>query len=158
MPYEEAVVGPSVEVEIRQYALSRETFDFIRAVLAQSATGAGTPFAVPPASIRGNVSNITNPSRRALGQFFAAEVAVARALGPDALSAVSRGNEDFGLPGKSHRDTSRHEQLMARSDAKPRRILLWNSRRFPCRHFIGPRTTIQRSEVVIRNGTRYDAV
>jgi hypothetical protein len=77
MPYEDAVVGPSVEVEIRQYALSRETFDFIRAVLAQSATGAGTPFAVPPASIRGNVSNITNPSRRALGQFFAAEVAVA---------------------------------------------------------------------------------
>lgn len=85
VPNEDAVVGPDEEVEVRQYALTRETFDFIRAVLTRSGAGDGSPFAVPPASIRGNVSNVTDPSRPALGHFFAAEVAVARASGPDTI-------------------------------------------------------------------------
>ena len=34
----------------------------------------GSPFAVPPASRRGNVANLTRPAEPALGYFLAVEV------------------------------------------------------------------------------------
>ncbi len=34
----------------------------------------GSPFSLPPASLRGNVANLTRPEEPALGYFLAAEV------------------------------------------------------------------------------------
>ena len=67
---------------VRQIALSRSGYDYYRALLEQNALGSGNPFSIPPASVRGNVANLTRPERFALGFFEAAEVSVASATVP----------------------------------------------------------------------------
>ncbi len=67
---------------VRQIALSAEGHDYYRALFEQNALGSGSPFSIPPASVRGNVANITDPDRFALGFFEAAEVSIAEAVVP----------------------------------------------------------------------------
>ena len=68
-------------VVMRQFGISRGMFTFYTA-MGEQTTNDGSPFAVPPSSVRGNVRNLTNPTRPALGYFFAAEVSEARAVVP----------------------------------------------------------------------------
>lgn len=71
---------------VRQIGFSEATFRHYFALFEQSAAGHGSPFAVPPGSLRGNVANLTDPAHYPLGYFWAAEVAEARAV----LSTGSR--------------------------------------------------------------------
>ncbi len=78
-PNDEIRVELGATVVVRQIALSRRAYNYYYAILEQSALGSGNPFSIPPATVRGNVVNTTNPDRFALGFFEAAEVSVASA-------------------------------------------------------------------------------
>jgi Domain of unknown function (DUF4249) len=77
-PYEGIDIPVGSTVVMRQIGLSERMYLYYFA-FSDQVSADGSPFAVPPASIRGNVSNVTNPSRFPLGYFHAAEVAEARA-------------------------------------------------------------------------------
>ncbi len=76
-PYGGMVVKPGDRVEMRQISLSEEGYRYYVA-LTDQVTNDGSPFAVSTASVRGNVANLTRPSRRALGYFMAGEVSSVR--------------------------------------------------------------------------------
>jgi len=80
-PYDEEVVDPGQRVSVRQVALSETAFRYYFAIFEQT-TGGGGPFSAPPASVRGNVANLTDPARVALGFFLAAQVAEREAVVP----------------------------------------------------------------------------
>ncbi len=82
-PLNEVVIEPGAHVVIRQIALSRRGYDYYYATFEQSGIGSGPSFSVPPATIRGNVTNVTSPERYPLGFFEAAEVSVAEGIGPE---------------------------------------------------------------------------
>ena len=76
-PYEGIDIPVGSTVVMRQVGLSERMFRYYFA-FSDQVSADGSPFAVPPASIRGNVSNVTDASRFPLGYFHAAEVAEAR--------------------------------------------------------------------------------
>lgn len=73
-PYEGIDIPIGSTVIMRQVGLSERMFRYYFA-FSDQVSADGSPFAVPPASVRGNVSNLTSPDRFPLGYFFAAEVA-----------------------------------------------------------------------------------
>lgn len=78
-PYDEEIVAPGDRVLMRQVALSEAGFRYYAALFDQS-SGSGSPFSVPPASVRGNVANTTAPSHYPLGYFLTAEVSEKRGV------------------------------------------------------------------------------
>lgn len=76
-PYEGIDIPIGSTVLMRQVGLSERMYRYYFA-FSDQVSADGSPFAVPPASIRGNVSNVTDPSRFPLGYFHAAEVAESR--------------------------------------------------------------------------------
>ncbi|MFV1987178.1 MAG: DUF4249 domain-containing protein [Gemmatimonadota bacterium] len=82
-PNHEVALQAGQTGQIRQIALSRAVYDYYLALFEQNSLGSGDPFSIPPANLRGNVSNTTTPGRLALGYFEAAEVSVATAVVPD---------------------------------------------------------------------------
>jgi Domain of unknown function (DUF4249) len=76
-PYGGIPVFPGQLILIRQIAISAQAYRFYNTLSTQSVND-GSPFSVQPTSVRGNVSNVTNPSRPALGYFIASEVVEAR--------------------------------------------------------------------------------
>lgn len=73
-PYDEEVVEPGQSVELRQLGISEEAYRYYFVLFEQTTSGGG-PFSTPPASVRGNVANLTDPGHRALGFFLASAVA-----------------------------------------------------------------------------------
>lgn len=71
-PYTDWLVSSGQLVRVRQLAISEQAFRFYTALSAQTGNN-GSPFGVPVSSVRGNVANITTPSRRAVGYFIAGE-------------------------------------------------------------------------------------
>ena len=80
-PYEGIVIPAGANVLFRQYGISEEVYRYLFA-LGEQTTNDGSPFAVPAASVRGNVVNRTNPSRFPLGYFMASEVSEAVGVAP----------------------------------------------------------------------------
>jgi len=76
-PYEGVDIPPGGAVLLRQIGLSEAMFRYYFA-LSDQVSADGSPFSVPPAGVRGNVANRTDPSRFPLGYFFVAEVSEAR--------------------------------------------------------------------------------
>ncbi|MEP6833870.1 MAG: DUF4249 domain-containing protein [Gemmatimonas sp.] len=74
-PFEGIDIPFGAIVTLRQIAISEAMYRYYFAFNDQLA-GDGSPFAVQPASLRGNVQNKTNPSLPALGYFYASEVSV----------------------------------------------------------------------------------
>lgn len=75
-PFSGMPVVAGEQVLVRQLALSEKVYNYFVA-LSDQTTNDGSPFAVPPTSVRGNVRNLSTPSRPALGYFFATEVSEA---------------------------------------------------------------------------------
>lgn len=71
-PYPGVVVRTGQVVRIRQSSISDQAYRFYASLSAQTDNN-GSPFGVPASSIRGNVANLTRPSRLALGYFIATE-------------------------------------------------------------------------------------
>lgn len=78
-PYEGIDIPKGATVLVRQYALSEQLYRYFFA-LGDLLGSDGSPFAVPPASLRGNVANRTDSTRPALGYFLVSEVSEARAI------------------------------------------------------------------------------
>ena len=81
-PYEESIVEPGETVMVRQIGLSEAAFRYYMSLFEQTGGRQGSPFAVPPGSLRGNVASLTTPAHYPLGYFWAAEVAEGRAVLP----------------------------------------------------------------------------
>lgn len=67
-PYPGVVIPPGATVRMRQRGLSASAFDFYIA-LNEQASNDGSPFALPPSSVRNTIRNTTTPARRASGYF-----------------------------------------------------------------------------------------
>lgn len=80
-PFDGVPVKSGQEILIRQYSISETVWRYYDA-LNQQTDGDGSPFSVPPASVRGNVANLTRPDIRALGYFSASAVSERRARVP----------------------------------------------------------------------------
>lgn len=76
-PFEGVNVNVGSSVLLRQIGIPESIYLYYFA-LSDQVGGGGSPFSVPPASVRGNVANLTTPTRPALGYFYASEVAEAR--------------------------------------------------------------------------------
>lgn len=76
-PYEGVDIPAGGTVLLRQIGLSEAMFRYYFA-LSDQVSADGSPFSVPPAGVRGNVANRTDPARFPLGYFFVAEVSEAR--------------------------------------------------------------------------------
>ena len=72
-PFEGVDIPLDATVIVRQIAISEAMYRYYFALNDQLA-GDGSPFAVPPASVRGNIQNKTNPNLPALGYFYVSEV------------------------------------------------------------------------------------
>jgi len=66
-------IRPGQTVLLRQQSLSEQQYRFYR-TLNDQMIGNGSPFSIPPTSVRGNVANRTRPEVRALGIFMATNV------------------------------------------------------------------------------------
>lgn len=75
-PNPEVAFQPGETVTVRQSSLTSQALTFFELVLQQAAGRPG-PFEVPPADIRGNVANLTDPARPAFGYFWVRDVSVA---------------------------------------------------------------------------------
>ena len=73
-PNEEKVFEPGTEVTLRQIGISKNQYDFLYLLFEQTGQ-TGQLIDVPPAAIRGNVVNLTDPRKPALGYFGVNEVA-----------------------------------------------------------------------------------
>ena len=72
-PYSGVVLRSGQTVRMRHMSLSEQGYRFYLA-LNNVTLGDGSPFSTPPASVRGNVANLTRPGAPALGYFLLAEV------------------------------------------------------------------------------------
>lgn len=77
-PNDEMIFTPGQTALVRQLSISKNEYDYMF-LLYDQATGGG-PFDAPPATIRGNIENITNPNNYPLGYFGASEVAEAEMI------------------------------------------------------------------------------
>ena len=71
-PYIDVPVRSGQVVQVRQYGISSAAFAYYFAFNGEI-NGDGSPFSLPSANLRGNVRNVTNPRKRALGYYIAAE-------------------------------------------------------------------------------------
>jgi hypothetical protein len=62
--------------EIKQIALSEFAYRYYFAIFEQEGNRGGLN--TPPAAIRGNIQNLTNPDRYPLGYFYASEISIGR--------------------------------------------------------------------------------
>ena len=76
-PYEGIQVSAQSTVIVRQIGISEAAYQFFFALNDQVSAN-GSPFAVAPASLRGNIQNLTTPSMPALGYFYVSVVSDAR--------------------------------------------------------------------------------
>lgn len=80
-PYDGVEVKPGQQVVVRQMAISEAAYRYYLA-LSEQAANDGSPFGVAPASLRGNVANVSRAANFPLGYFIAGEVAEASAQVP----------------------------------------------------------------------------
>lgn len=71
-PYADVPVRSGQVVQLRQFGISSSAYAYYLAFNGEIG-GDGSPFSLPSASLRGNVRNVTNPRKRALGYYIAAE-------------------------------------------------------------------------------------
>jgi hypothetical protein len=66
------IVGDTVK--ITHYGISKQYYDYLNILISVAGSPGGGPFQAPPVSVRGNISNTTNPSKFPLGFFRLSEI------------------------------------------------------------------------------------
>lgn len=72
-PYSGVVLRQGQAVRFRHMSMSEQGYRYYLS-LNNVTLGDGSPFSIPPSSLKGNVANLTRPAEAALGYFLAAEV------------------------------------------------------------------------------------
>lgn len=72
-PNEEAALEVGQLIEVRQYGISQRYYDYLRTLFEQTTDVPGI-LDTPPAPLRGNIANVTNPKNFGLGYFQASEI------------------------------------------------------------------------------------
>lgn len=80
-PYVETPVRSGQRIMVRQQSLTAQVYRYYKALNDQVGSD-GSPFSVPPNSLRGNVANLTRPAVPALGYFMATNVSEREARVP----------------------------------------------------------------------------
>jgi hypothetical protein len=75
IPNDELIYIPGDKAEVKQIALSEFAYKYYFAIFDQEGNRSG--LTTPPAPIRGNIENLTNPDNYPLGYFYASEISVA---------------------------------------------------------------------------------
>ncbi len=69
--YEDLSIGTSITIDI--LGVDKNFYDYMNIVINQAGRDSGGPFESPPATLRGNIINTTNPDNFALGYFAIAQ-------------------------------------------------------------------------------------
>jgi Domain of unknown function (DUF4249) len=72
-PYSGVVLRSGQTIRFRHMSMSEQGYRYYLS-LNNVTLSDGSPFSIPPASLKGNVANLTRPAAAALGYFLAAEV------------------------------------------------------------------------------------
>ena len=72
--YGSSETEPGITLDLSVQGISRGYHDYMNKLISIAGSGSGNPFATPPATVRGNISNITNNSNYPLGYFFLSEI------------------------------------------------------------------------------------
>ncbi|WP_163399736.1 DUF4249 domain-containing protein [Flavobacterium fluviatile] len=62
------------EVEITHYGISKQYYNYMNILVSISGSNIGGPFQTPPATVRGNIINVTDKSNYPLGYFSLSEI------------------------------------------------------------------------------------
>jgi len=65
--------SPNDQVEIIHYGISKRYYNYMMQLLSISGNNTGGPFSTTPATVRGNIVNITNPNNYPFGYFRLSE-------------------------------------------------------------------------------------
>ena len=69
----EVKIGTKIDFTLN--SISLQYYTYMRSLISQSGSGGGNPFAAPPATLKGNVTNISKESNFPLGYFRLSETA-----------------------------------------------------------------------------------
>lgn len=72
--YGSSETEPGITLDLSVQGISKSYYNYMNKLIAIAGSGSGNPFATPPATVRGNISNITNNSNYPLGFFFLSEI------------------------------------------------------------------------------------
>lgn len=61
-------------IEVSHFGISKSYYNYMSVLLSIAGNSGGSPFQSPPATVRGNIVNTTNPENYALGYFRLSEV------------------------------------------------------------------------------------
>ena len=65
---------PGITLNLSVQSISKSYYNYMNKLIAIAGNGSGNPFATPPATIRGNITNTTNNNNFPLGYFFLGEI------------------------------------------------------------------------------------
>jgi len=71
--YTNKKLKPNDTVDITSYGISQRYFEYMNKLITVAGSQGGSPFSTPPATVRGNIVNQTNPDNFALGYFNVSE-------------------------------------------------------------------------------------
>ena len=72
--YGSSETEPGITLDLSVQGISKEYHNYMNKLITIAGSGSGNPFATPPATVRGNISNTTNNPNYPLGYFALGEV------------------------------------------------------------------------------------
>lgn len=72
--YGSSETEPGITLELSVQGISKSYHNYMNKLITIAGSGSGNPFATPPATVRGNISNSTNSNNYPLGYFHLSEI------------------------------------------------------------------------------------
>lgn len=72
--YGSSETEPGITLDLSVQSVSKSYHNYMNKLITIAGSGSGNPFATPPATVRGNISNITNNVNYPLGYFHLSEI------------------------------------------------------------------------------------
>lgn len=72
--YGSSETEPGITLDLSVQGISKGYHDYMNKLISIAGSGSGNPFATPPATVRGNIINITNSNNFPLGYFHLSEI------------------------------------------------------------------------------------
>ena len=72
--YGSSETEPGITLDLSVQGVTKSYHNYMNKLITIAGSGSGNPFATPPATVRGNISNITNNANYPLGYFHLSEI------------------------------------------------------------------------------------